>query len=54
MPGFSNQAGDAFYLPPGHSPAHGADSELVLFSPTHELRETEEAMQRSMAAMQGG
>ena len=63
MPGFSiafahyveeYRAGDAFYLPPGHSPAHGADSELVLFSPTDELRETEEAMQRNMAAMQGG
>jgi hypothetical protein len=48
------EAGDAFYIPPGHSPLHGADSELVLFSPTRELRETEEAMQRNMAAMQGG
>ena len=47
------QAGDAFYLPPGHSPAHGAESELVLFSPTDELREVEEAMQRNMGAMQG-
>ena len=45
------QAGDAFYLPPGHSPSHSADSELVMFSPTDELRETEEAMQRNMAAM---
>ena len=49
----SYKAGDAFFLPPGHSPAHGADSELVLFSPTTELRETEEAMQRNMTAMQG-
>jgi hypothetical protein len=48
------QTGDAFYLPPGHSPAHSADSELVLFSPTNELRETEEAMQRNMADMQDG
>lgn len=48
------EAGDAFYLPPGHSPAHGADSELVLFGPTRELRETEEVMQRNMTAMQGG
>jgi hypothetical protein len=45
------RAGDAFYLPPGHSPRHSADSELVMFSPTDELRETEEAMQRNMAAM---
>jgi len=48
------EAGDAFYLPPGHSPAHSADSELVMFSPADELRETEEVMQRNMAAMQGG
>jgi hypothetical protein len=47
------EAGDAFYLPPGHSPAHSADSELVMFSPTDELRETEEAMQRNMQAMHG-
>jgi hypothetical protein len=46
------RAGDAFYVAPGHSPAHSADSELVLFSPTRQLRETEEAMQRNMAAMQ--
>jgi hypothetical protein len=45
------EAGDAFYLPPGHSPAHSADSELVMFSPTDELQETEEAMQRNMQAM---
>jgi hypothetical protein len=45
------QAGDAFYLPPGHSPAHSAESELVMFSPTDRLRETEEAMQRNMQAM---
>jgi hypothetical protein len=45
------EAGDAFYLPPGHSPAHSADSELVMFSPTDELHETEEAMQRNMQAM---
>jgi len=47
------EAGDAFYLPPGHSPAHSADSELVMFSPSDELRETEDAMQRNMQAMQG-
>ena len=47
------EAGDAFYLPPGHSPAHSADSELVMFSPSDELRETEDAMQRNMQAMEG-
>jgi hypothetical protein len=46
------EAGDAFYLPPGHSPAHSADSELVLFSPSEQLSATAQAMRRNMAAMQ--
>jgi hypothetical protein len=47
-------AGDAFYTPPGHTPAHSADSELLLFSPSAELAVTEKAMQRNMAAMMPG
>ena len=46
-------AGDAFYTPPGHTPAHSADSEILLFSPAAELAVTEEVMQRNMAAMSG-
>src|SRR5215217_6379554 len=48
-------AGDAFYNPPGHVPIkHEPGAEIVQFSPTAELRETEAAMQRNMKAMQGG
>ena len=33
-------AGDAYYVPPGHTPIHYAGAEIVEFSPTDELRET--------------
>jgi hypothetical protein len=46
-------AGDAFYAPPGHVPVrHEPGTEIVLFSPAEELRETEAAMARNMQAMQ--
>ena len=45
------EAGEAFYMPPGHTQAAEAGSEFVLFSPTAELRVTEEAIQRNMAAL---
>ena len=49
------EAGDAFYSPPGHAPVkHDPGTEIVMFSPTHELRETEEVMQRNMRALQSG
>jgi len=31
------QAGDAYYVPPGHTPIHYAGAELVEFSPTDAL-----------------
>ena len=47
------EEGDAFYTPPGHIPVkHEPGSEIVLFSPTEELRVTEAAMQRNMKEMQ--
>ena len=47
------EAGDAFYVPPGHVPVkHSPGTEFVLFSPTEELAVTEAAMQRNMEAMQ--
>lgn len=47
------EAGDAFYLPPGHIPVgNEPDSEFVQFSPTQELHETQAVMRRNMAAMQ--
>jgi len=49
------EAGDAFYLPPGHIPVQNEPgSEIVQFSPTEELRATEEAMAKNMQAMQAG
>jgi hypothetical protein len=46
------EAGEAFYLPPGHIPVkHEPGTTIVQFSPTEPLRETEAAMQRNMQAM---
>ena len=45
------QAGDAFYIPPGHTPAHSADSEILLFSPSEAMAVTDEAMTRNMQAL---
>jgi len=46
------EAGDAFYVPPGHTPKADAGSEFVQFSPADELRATDEAIARNMQAMQ--
>lgn len=44
------QAGDAFYMPPGHVPkAHGG-SRFVLFSPSDELAATDAAIMRGLAS----
>jgi hypothetical protein len=48
------EAGEAFYLPPGHVPLAAAGSEFLQFSPTKELRETEAAIERNMQAAQSG
>jgi hypothetical protein len=45
------EAGDAFYMPPGHVPEADAGTEFVQFSPTEELAATEAAI---AAAMQAG
>jgi quercetin dioxygenase-like cupin family protein len=34
------EAGDAYYVPPGHTPVHHAGAEIVEFSPTDALGET--------------
>ena len=36
----SYEAGDAYYVPPGHTPIHFAGAEIVEFSPTDALAET--------------
>ena len=45
------EAGDAFYLPAGHIPLADAGSEIVQFSPTKELKVSEEAMLKNALAM---
>jgi mannose-6-phosphate isomerase-like protein (cupin superfamily) len=46
------EAGDAFYLPPGHIPVVQAGTAYVQFSPSEDLRAVSEAMARNMQAMQ--
>jgi hypothetical protein len=47
------EAGDAFYLPPGHVPLAEAGSEFVQFSPSEEFRVVVAAMMKNMQEMQG-
>jgi hypothetical protein len=48
------EAGDAFYTPPGHIPVkHQPGTEVVMFSPAEELKETEAIMMKNMQEMQG-
>lgn len=44
------QAGDAYYMPPGHSTISDAGTEWVEFSPFKELKKTDEAVARNLAA----
>ena len=49
------EAGDAFYLPPGHAPVGQAPgSSLVQFSPSQKLKETEQVLMKNMEAMRAG
>ncbi len=46
------ETGDAFYTPPGHVPvAHEPGTELLMISPTPELRETEAVLKKNLDAM---
>jgi quercetin dioxygenase-like cupin family protein len=48
------EAGDAFYVEPGHIPVkHEPGTEVVFFSPSDELEKTEAVMAKNMEAMQG-
>jgi hypothetical protein len=42
------EAGDAFYTPPGHTPAADAGTEFVMFSPADLLAVTEAAIAKAM------
>ena len=49
------EAGDAFYLPPGHVPVgNEPGSEILQFSPTEALQETGAVIMKNMQAMQLG
>ena len=48
------EAGDAFYLPPGHVPTTEAGTEYLQFSPADQLAETTAAIMKAMQAAQGG
>jgi AraC-like ligand binding domain len=47
------EAGDAFYMPPGHAPAAEAGTEIIQISPSDQLQETDAAIARHMQQMQG-
>ena len=42
------EAGDAFYMPPGHAPEAEEGTELIQFSPTEQLAEVEAAIAAAM------
>jgi len=43
------EAGEAFYMTPGHAPAAEAGTELVQFSPAEQLATTTDAIKKAMA-----
>jgi quercetin dioxygenase-like cupin family protein len=48
------EAGDAYYLPPGHvGISNEPDTELLQFSPADDLQKTSEVIMKNMQAMQG-
>ncbi len=46
-------AGDAYYMVPGHIPVLEAGTELIEFSPKGEFKKTMEVAERNFAAIQG-
>lgn len=46
------EAGDAYYMPPGHAPAAEAGSEFVQFSPTQKLAATMAVIQANAQQLQ--
>jgi hypothetical protein len=48
------EAGDAFYVGPGHVPVFEAGTEMIQFSPTEQMRATDEAIRRFMEAQSAG
>jgi len=48
------EAGDAFYMSPGHSPRNAPDTEFVIFSPKEEFAILQAHFEKAMAAQQQG
>ena len=46
------EVGEAFYMPPGHVPTYEVGTQLTQFSPTDELKATDEAIMRNLAELQ--
>ena len=46
------EAGDAYYMEPGHLPLFEEDTEVIEFSPKGEYQKTMEVAERNMASMQ--
>ena len=42
------ETGDAYYVPPGHTPVLYSGTQIVEFSPTHKLQETIEVVTKNM------
>jgi hypothetical protein len=47
-------AGDAYYVPPGHTPIHYEGARVVEFSPSDGLQETMATVFENVAAMEPG
>jgi hypothetical protein len=48
------EAGDAFYLAPGHSPVYAAGTEFIQFSPTDEREAMTATLRENAQKMMGG
>ena len=48
------EAGDAYYVEPGHLPLFEEDTEVIEFSPKGEYQKTMEVAERNIATMQTG
>jgi AraC-like protein len=46
------EAGEAYFAPPGHTPELHAGTELIEFSPSHELERTLEVVMKNVEATQ--
>jgi hypothetical protein len=46
------EAGDAFYVPPSHTPAASARAEYILISPAEQMAEVDAVIQRNVQARQ--